>query len=188
VACLPPTIFSYTSLAPEYSVVRVPDPVLDGTLRPVPADLNGDGKEDLVYTRAGSWRMRLSNGSTLGQEIDTGLSTTLTNDGWWLVLDWDGDGLEDVLALEPGTSTWRVLRSTGTTFVAADIGLQSFPGVLGFADMNGDGRDDLLRVNTGTFIAPGASVPIYVYFREGAGFSAPVVLGTIPNVAEIWRH
>jgi hypothetical protein len=90
------------------------------------ADVDGDGKDDLV-----NWT---PNGN--GAHVDVGISNGATFDASTLFLDavpldpngvlapigaadFDGDGKADLLATDTGTGCLMVLRSTGTAFEPA---------------------------------------------------------------------
>ncbi|MEJ8568906.1 putative Ig domain-containing protein [Elongatibacter sediminis] len=61
-------------------------------------DLNADGFQDLVYPTANGWRARLSDETRLSEEISVGGGCcNLSNPPLVRVMDFDGDGLSDLL-------------------------------------------------------------------------------------------
>lgn len=81
--------------------------------KPAAMDVNGDGRQDLVYFLYSGWYIRLNNGNGFDVAINTGIQ----NPTWEhrLVIDYDGDGMMDLLTPDIN-NRWHVLRSTGSTF------------------------------------------------------------------------
>lgn len=133
---------------------------MDGSIlvpagQPVIADLNGDGRDDVFWYRAGPSpdELWLSAGSSvtmsrIPQNLDDdGATASLT------ALDWDGDGAGDVLAVIPGRATATLLqgRQRGSPEVVTVGALEVGIGVVGLGgarvlagDFDGDGDDDAL--------------------------------------------
>ena len=83
-----------------------------------------------------------------------------------VLLDWDGDGKTDIFSNNGGT--FRVYRSTGTGFTSQISTTISVSGSVGWfaLDQDGDGLDDLIKVNgTGALSywthTPSGAVPSY---------------------------
>jgi len=109
----------------------------------VAADLNGDGKLDLIF----SYYYANALGVLLGSGSGT-FATSLaavTGPAGLTVLDFDGDGKLDVMVAS-GNGT-ALLRGTGTGAFQAPIAFltpRTAPSTLVAADLNGDGRADLV--------------------------------------------
>jgi hypothetical protein len=136
-------------------------------------DVDGDGRDDLVYTShatpgAGTWRIRKANASG---SFDAEINTTISNAGYGsaMALEWDGDGLADILVPYAGNQ-WHVLRSTGSGFAAPFNTGIAVSGRQVAADFNGDGRDDLIRMTTS---GPAA---MYVRYRGASNFGGESLL------------
>jgi RHS repeat-associated protein len=126
-------------------------------------DFNGDGKTDILYLH--SYKAPGSNWSDFygSLYLNNGAGFSLTGTDWFritntnekksaYVADVDGDGKSDivVLTLRGAYYSAQILRSYGqgfdTTQPPEDTGISHWadPSVNIVADLNGDGRDDLL--------------------------------------------
>jgi FG-GAP-like repeat/S-layer homology domain len=148
-------------------------------------DFNGDGRDDVVYHgRCGRsvrcWRIHLSGGTALGTAQDWGDQARFAPKARSLISgDWNGDGFDDIvyqgLCGSGSVGCWRAHLNTDGLLVAEDWG--PLPGGAGpvdmsSADLNGDGRDDLLYsspCDTGECW--------YGQMSTGESFSSPIDLG-----------
>jgi RHS repeat-associated protein len=144
--CLPATTLGWQSASSGYGA-----PTASGTAAsvPIPLDLNGDGFGDLVWAESGTWRYRLGSASGFGSTQNSGI--TATNPAKAMPLDWNGDGRMDLL-VNWSDGFFRVLAGTATGLASpVPAGPTAVPSNTAnstwvTADINGDGRDDLVRV------------------------------------------
>jgi RHS repeat-associated protein len=162
-------------------------------------DVNGDGKDDMLYLSndaSETYHLRLSTGTTFGPPITTditasiypNLPTPVSGTSAPLVLDFDGDGHADVLVNQgplnsiPPQPVARLYLAHGSNwnwtlggpgyesslFSSTYYGFQT-------ADLNGDGRPDLLMSNAGNLY--------YSINTNGtvAGLTPPQLLPTQAN-------
>jgi len=113
--------------------------------QPVVADLNGDGRTDIVY---------YDQSTTINYRYSTGTSFTSAgtagsmSSGLLMALDWDGDGYEDILEPRSSTGTWHLRRATGEALLTpVDTGVP-FSSTMWLilvtaTDINGDGLRDI---------------------------------------------
>jgi hypothetical protein len=111
--CFAPTSFNYqngtTGLNAEVSTGA------SAPTTPWPMDVNGDGREDLVYSSnatsgSGTWMVMFANSSGgYGTPINTGV--TNTNYSGAIPIDYNADGLEDLLVPYSGGTWWVMIGS-----------------------------------------------------------------------------
>jgi RHS repeat-associated protein len=107
-------------------------------------DLNGDGCSDAVYTWNNYWRYRFSTCTTLGPEY-MGPSVGALPQTHAVVVDWDADGLDDIVGVNQSTWAVQYMRSSGEALAApVDGGVTNSSIALNAGDVNGDGLGDLL--------------------------------------------
>lgn len=124
-----------------------PTRVVDG-LRPR-QDVNGDGNSDIIVRNAGSrkvghWRMRGHTVASAPASQSYASQLTLAATG-----DFDGDGRTDIL-WRRADHTFRLWTASGSGWSASTIDhgpIQAASGVVGAADIDGDGRDEVLIIN-----------------------------------------
>ena len=114
----------------------------------VPIDLNGDGYTDIAYSESSKLSTRISNGKEFGT-----VYTVSTNPAFdWkksIVLDWNGDGMEDLLAPH-SNGYWYVAISDGFKLLApTSTGIPTGSPIHVFAtDSDGDGLHDIAYVKS----------------------------------------
>ncbi|WP_431045777.1 FG-GAP-like repeat-containing protein [Roseateles sp. L2-2] len=117
----------------------------------VMGDFNGDGAVDLLYADGSSaWKVCLSTGTAFNCQTWSAVAgrTEESMSG-----DFNGDGLTDIALLPSqisGIGPWTICLSTGSGFSCQTWNAQSsgkFAQRYMVADMDGDGRDDLLVYN-----------------------------------------
>jgi hypothetical protein len=147
------------------------------TQRMVAADLNGDGKLDLVGevgNGANQITIRLGNGDgTFQPEVKY---PTATNPADIVVRDFNGDGNLDVAALCEGFVSVLLGNGDGTFQPHIDSAIDSFSGIFGIAagDFNRDGKLDLV---VGYQDPSSNSVSVLIGNGDGT-FQAPVDYAT----------
>lgn len=122
---------------------------------PLVADVDGDGLDDLVYSREQVVRIRRNTGSGFEPELTTGVGTAVDGGATLLPLvggvggapDFDGDGRQDLLIMRGTISLsgppwyYEGFLSTGTGFQPLFATPPAFDAVA--LDLNGDGLTDL---------------------------------------------
>jgi trimeric autotransporter adhesin len=160
----------------------------------VTADLNGDGRQDLIYTREGFGKLLVSL-STTG--APTGAAPSLAVPHQSAVgdapassasTDLNGDGVPDLAVANEGADTASVLLNTtapgaSTPSFAAQqpFATGGAPSAVTATDLNGDGKPDLLLANhdddTASVLfnttSPGAAAPSFTAQQTFATGSAP---------------
>lgn len=144
--CLPATSIAWQSATSGHDAANAGPTVASGA---IPLDIDGDGAEDLAWA-SGTWRYAL--GSPTGYEAAVNTGVSAVNPSKAMALDWNGDGLHDLL-IDWSDGKWRVLKGSksglATTAVGAGPGgiSSSTAGLsLTVSDVNGDGVDDLLSM------------------------------------------
>lgn len=137
------------------------------------ADLDGDGKADLVVANFGSNSVSVLAGRGdgsfgPGRDFPAGTSPRAIEIG-----DFDGDGSPDVVTANANSNDVSLLLNSGTGTLGAAIALPAGVAPFGIAkgDLNGDGRPDLVVAN---FQASNVSVLINT---GNANFAAQQTFG-----------
>ena len=136
-------------------------------------DFNGDGKSDIFYyDSSGRFRYRFSRGTSFGPAIDAG-SIAGYSIGW-VIVDWDGDGYDDVLAAHTTSGTWHLMRSNGESLAAfAGTGISSAGSSFAtVTDVDGDGLKDLAYASGGAWryrLRAGVTPDLLVRATDGHG-------------------
>jgi hypothetical protein len=116
------------------------------------ADLNGDGKLDLVVgNNLGLNVVSVLLGNGGGAFGAVNQYPTGTNPYGVAVGDLNGDGKPDVVVANSGSNTISILPGTGTGTLGlrTDIPVGSGPNAIAVGDLNGDGIPDLVVTNGG---------------------------------------
>jgi hypothetical protein len=175
--CLPATTFTYQDGTSGFNTQTASGTTPPTNTKPLPVDINGDGRTDLVYPSSysgGTWHYRLSNGTG----YDAAVNSTITSNGHLqaIVIDHNSDGLEDILIPHTGNTWWVIHGSSNPAQallspVNTAAPVSSTAGNATALDMNGDGRDDLVW---GENVGAPSNSRVYVRYRLDTdnGFAA----------------
>ncbi|MBI3845453.1 MAG: VCBS repeat-containing protein [Planctomycetes bacterium] len=153
--------------------MRLTDPRLGDSLGVAAADLNGDGRLDLVTANSAFSTNSLTlffQGSTPGEFLRPALEIThplMSGPLFVTPVDLDGDGAVDLVTANRTSNNLTIFRqgaggqfdSTPTELTHAAM---QAPQSVAAADLNGDGRPDLASVNHD-------SPNVTVFFQTGSG-------------------
>jgi hypothetical protein len=145
----------------------------------VAADVNGDGKVDLICANFGDGTLSvLTNNGNGGFQLASSPAAGL--EPWSLAAaDVNGDGKVDLICANFGDDTLSVLTNNGSGGFAPASTLATGYGLLSVtaADVNGDGNVDLITANQGRY--PDYVGQLSVFTNNGSGRFA---LATSPGV------
>jgi hypothetical protein len=162
------------------------------------ADINGDGKPDVIVSNAADYTVSvLLNTTPAGAATPSFAPQATFNVGTYplsiAVADLNGDGKPDIAVANDADKTVSVLLNTtaagGTvpTFAAAKtFPTGSYPVSVAVADINGDGLPDLVVANEGdstvsvmlNTTAPGALIPAFAAQQTFPTGSSPIAVTT----------
>ncbi|RPI79435.1 MAG: hypothetical protein EHM45_02900, partial [Desulfobacteraceae bacterium] len=153
------------------------------------ADVNGDGKLDLLQYQAGSSRLdvykSIENGNFEATRVSTTLNDALLTNKLWLG-DINGDGLVDIIQHQPYMDYRQMdiyfSKGDGSFDSRTSDTLYDFPYTdpIYFGDVNGDGMIDLVRYQLDNTPIN----PVYVYLSRGNGIFATRVQTLLTNYIE----
>lgn len=131
------------------------------------SDLDLDGKKDIVVANSNSNSISVFRNTSVAGTINSASLATRIDFGTSSIVesvcagDFDGDGKEDIVATNFGTNTVSVFRNThitgpassGTLAAKVDFSTGTFQSEVKVADINGDGRLDIIVDDASTNIA-----------------------------------
>lgn len=198
--CAAPTAFAWSNGRHELATVEQPADLPFGNIDLLKGfklgDVDGDGRMDMVHLRQGICgrppipcdqdAMAVSLGGldaqgrttfTKTQEFSLGFFLHTRGDGGWHLLDYDGDGRDDLFVSGPDGQGWRVFRSLGgdsatiidlsqNLIAGLSPAIPSYPGTndqVQLADLNGDGLTDIVYPRDGAMLSR-------LMERQGAGW------------------
>ncbi len=207
--CLPATYFDWSTARYEFATLEraanlpITPSYYEGHKM---ADVNGDGRQDFVYLRQGNINCAtnflivapatLDSAGRATFDFSSGSSMCLPasiqerGEGAWHLVDYTGDGRDDLFVSGPTGEGWRLFPSIGNGFNTAQNLIASIPipSVQGrndqvqLADLNGDGLIDIVYPRSGALRAR-------IMARSGTSFAwggervvtvDPASLGPLP--------
>lgn len=139
------------------------------------ADLNQDGKPDLLIANAGTVAVLLGNGDGTFQSAAAVAIGDAGPEGFMKVVagDFNGDGKIDFASVIDGSSNVYVANGNGTGGFSAPhtYALSGTPDGLIAADVNGDGKTDLIVPTIGPSMSDISDSAVQVLLNSGSSFS-----------------
>lgn len=131
-------------------------------------DVDGDGRVDHVYETNYLWTVRFSGSSDVAHVTTIDSHSQAHQAQYTRVLDYNGDGKQDLLVANISSGRWEILESTGSGLVLRDTGVEHFdayqhqPLVM---DLDGDALPEIIFRHQGW---------LKFYRNEGGTFSGLV--------------
>lgn len=141
-------------------------------------DFNGDGAADLAFAPDASTLENLELHVCTGQDCEGAQDATVTDApaGPWTILGTDttGDGLAELLVVRDAGDGLEVvvLTNDGTHFAATStlaLGTDLAPASAQLADVDADGRSDLVLTSTGDPTSNSYGSTLFVFNQDGRG-------------------
>lgn len=185
--CLPATTFTYQNGTPGLGAQASSPNNVPITTKPLSMDVNGDGRKDLVYSSSatagsGTWKLAWANSSGNYDVASNASGSAVTNTDFMkaIPIDYDADGLEDLLLPQPSTNTWWWMKGTPTGLAApADTGTPRTNGAARAIDVDGDGWQDLVYTHIVGYLG-GDTLSYRLRQPVGGTFGAAVTVVSLP--------
>lgn len=114
--------------------------------RMITADLNGDGKMDIIASEGNSISVYLATAAPIGPRVDYAANTTPEG---LVAGDFNGDGKVDIAAIHSGVDQISVLLGNGAGVLGAKVDYPAARGTrIATADLDGDTKLDLVATSS----------------------------------------
>ncbi|HEV2696325.1 MAG TPA: FG-GAP-like repeat-containing protein [Verrucomicrobiae bacterium] len=115
------------------------------------ADVNGDGRLDLISANAGGSTLTIKTNDGTGFFVTASSPTVGSSPSMAAAADINGDGRVDLISANYFSASLTVLTNNGNGGfgLSKTLGVGANPEWVAVADMNGDGRLDLISANAG---------------------------------------
>ena len=147
----------------------------------VAADVNGDGKLDLISANEGANTLTVLTNNGNGVFVFSATLSVGSGPLSVVAADVNGDGKPDLITANYAASTLTVLTNNGSGGFGSNATLAlsagSFPYYVVAADINGDGKPDLIASDT-------FGIGLTVFTNNGSGIfgsNATLIVGSEPN-------
>ena len=142
------------------------------------ADINGDGRPDLITANSGDNSLTVLTNNGTGFGINTTLAVG-AGTRFVLAADVNGDGKPDLISANSLTNTLTVLTNNGGGGFGwcATLTAGNFPWGAATADVNGDGKTDIISAN----VADSTVTVLTNNGSGGFGFNATYSVGLNPR-------